>query len=166
MFAAPMLIALVMHAFGWRPTAMRNYGELVQPPLAMDHAVVRMEHDALWRWQDADGAWTLMVQVPGECETACWDAVAMLPRMRHALGRHAPRLRLLLLDRVPPPERRAALAPMQFGAVVSLPPGASWPVPLSAPAAALVHPQGLLVLRYAPGFEVRGIHRDFKRLIH
>ena len=166
MFAAPVLVALLMHAVGWRPAAMRNHGELVQPPVDMTGSRVYLEHDALWSWRDDEsGAWTLMVQVPAVCDAACWDRVATLPRMRLALGRHAPRLRLLLLDRIPPQERRASLAPMQFGAAVSLTPGAAWPEPLAGPAAALVHPQGLLVLRYAPGFEVRGIHRDFKRLI-
>ena len=165
MFAAPMAVALLMHAFGWRPAAMRNHGELVQPPIDLGASVVRLEHDARWTWRNEDGAWTLAIQVPSACDAACWERVAMLPRMRLALGRHAPRLRLLLLDRTPPPELRAGLAPMQFGVVESLPPGAAWPEPLAGPAALLVHPQGLVVLRDPAGFEVRGLHRDFKRLI-
>ena len=96
MFAAPMLAALTMHAFGWRPATTRNHGELVQPALDMSASVVRLEHDALWRWRNEEGAWTLAVQVPASCEAACWERLAMLPRMRLALGRHAPRLRLLL----------------------------------------------------------------------
>ena len=165
MFAAPVAIALLMHAFGWRPAAMRNHGKLVQPPVDMGSAMVRLEHDAPWQWRNEEGAWTLAIQVPADCAAACWDKLALLPRMRLSLGRHAPRLRLLLLDRTPPAERRAGLSPMQFGAVQSLPAAATWPAPLSGPAAVLVHPQGLLVLRYPPGFEVRGVHRDFKRLI-
>jgi hypothetical protein len=36
---------------------------------------------------------------------------------------------------------------------------------MSAPAAALIHPQGLVILRYAPGFTARDVHDDFRRLI-
>ena len=32
LFAAPILIAYVLNALGWRPSGMRNYGTLIEPP--------------------------------------------------------------------------------------------------------------------------------------
>ena len=49
LFAAPILIAYVLNAAGWRPSGMRNYGTMIDPPrdLTQAHFVLPMDRRCL-----------------------------------------------------------------------------------------------------------------------
>ena len=164
-FALPMLIVLVLEATGWRPDRTRNYGQLLEPPVALAGTRARYEHDAPVVWDNAQGRWLLLVRVPQTCDQACWDETARLPRLRIALGRFAPRLDLLLLDRAPPAERREQLAPMRYAVLEPPAPAPIAQDPERAPAIWLVDPHGFLVLAYPPGYDLDRVIKDLKRLI-
>ena len=163
-FLAPFLVAVVLHRMDYRPAQTRNRGELLQPPVALAAFHVRLETDARVAWQNERDTWTLVVRVPQECAPACWESVGELTRLRTSLGRFAPRLELLMLDAMPPMERRAALAPMRFGAMADGVP-AALATPPAAPAVWLADPRGYLVLAYAPGYALADLSKDLKRLI-
>lgn len=165
LFATPLLSAIVLHSLDWRPAGTRNFGELLTPPVDMAAFRVREEHDALWAWGNPDAAWTLLIQTPVACPDACWERVALLTRMRQAMGRHAPRLRLLLVDRNPSPERRSALVGLHYGVAETANIDALREPIGDGPRAWLVDPHGFLVLRYRAGFEPTELNQDIRKLI-
>lgn len=165
LFGAPLLVAIALHWAGWQPARTQNYGQLLTPPRDLRSFKVRLDADALVAWQNDSERWYLIARAPAECDRHCWDALAMLPRLRLALGRFAPRLELLLLERAPPPERRQALRPMQFGLAEPPLPQELAHDPDAGPALWLVDPHGFLVMAYLPGYELDGVVKDLKRLI-
>jgi len=164
-FTLPMLIVLVLKLTDWRPERTRNYGQLLDPPVQLAGTRARYEHDAPVAWDNTQGRWLLLARVPADCDVACWDEAARLPRLRVALGRFAPRLDLLLLDRAPPAERREQLAPMRYAVLEPPAPAAIASDPERAPAIWLVDPHGFLVLAYPPGYDLDRVIKDLKRLI-
>jgi len=164
-FALPFLLAVALHKVDYRPVSTRNRGQLLAPPVDLSTLDVRMEADARWAWTNQQQVWTLVLRVPADCAAACWDAVEGLTRLRATLGRHSPRLKLLLLDRQPPAERREALKPVQYGAAVSPVPPPLDRDPAEAPALWLADPHGFLVIAYAPGFALGDVKADLKKLI-
>ena len=165
-FTAPMLIALGLKLTGWRAEKQVNYGTLLQPPVDLAGVRARLETDALVEWRNANNHWLLLARVPPQCDDACWDEAARLPKLRLTLGRHAPRLDLLMLDRVPPSmERRAQLAPMRFAALELPLPEAIARDPARGPALRLVDPHGFVVLAYDEGYELDRVIKDLKKLI-
>lgn len=165
LFATPLVSAIVLHAIDWRPAGTRNFGELLSPPVDINGFRVRDENNAVWAWSNPDAAWTLLIQTPVDCTTACWDRLALLTRMREATGRFAPRLRLLLIDRTPTPERRAELKGMHYGIAENSNVDALREPIGDGPKVWLVDPHGFLALRYRAGFEPTELNQDIHRLI-
>lgn len=165
MFFSSFGIAALLRFVGWTPASTRNYGELLHPPLDLTAAALVEEADAPLVLVNPDRHWTALVRVPAECDLACWQSVANLPRVRAALGRHAPELRLRLLDRAIPAERREGVAPLQTVAVRSGLPASMDPAAAQAPDLWLVDPHGYAVLYYAPGFDPSGLRKDLARLL-
>jgi hypothetical protein len=164
-FALPLVVALAMHLGDWRPARTQNYGQLLAPALELGAARARYDSDAQVPWSNAEGRWLLLVRVPPDCADPCWNETARLPRLRLALGRFAPRLDLLLLDRAPPAALRAQLAPMRYATLEPPAPEAIAHDPEDGPALWLVDPHGFLVLSYRAGYDLDRVVQDLKRLI-
>lgn len=165
MFFASFGIAAVLRFAGWTPPSTRNAGELLRPPLDLTAAALIEEADAPLVLVNTERHWTALVRVPAQCDDACWRQVAMLPRVRAALGRHAPELQLRLLDHAIPPERRDGVAPLRSVAVRSGLPASMDPAGARGPDLWLVDPHGYAVLYYAPGFDPSGLRKDLARLL-
>src|SRR5690606_14621812 len=103
---------------------------------------------------------TLLAQLPTRCGAGCRETLEVLPNVRTALARHAPRLHPFLLG-----GDQAEAGPFPR---IEL--GGELPAPLrGSPAEGgqvwLVDPHGYLVLRYAEGFDPNGLRKDLSRLI-
>jgi hypothetical protein len=164
-FALPVILAAVLNRAGWMPGHSRNFGEIVHPPLNLRDVVLVHASDARTTLANEDSRWTLLVRVPDPCDAACWQRVALLGNVRTSLGRYAPLLQPVLLDREPPPEVRPALAAFALAS-----PQAPLPGRLSAPLTAgpelwLVNPYGLVELRYAPGYVPPELRKDLGKLV-
>jgi hypothetical protein len=165
LFLGSFGIAAILRFTGWTPAQGRNFGELLQPPVDVGGLDLRLEADARWQWQNQEGRWTALVRVPDACGADCWDRVAMLPRVRLALGRHAPRLPLLLLESEIPAAQRERLQPL-LGAVAATPlPVPLARVPKAMPELWLVDPHGYLVLHYPEGFDPSQLRKDLGRVL-
>jgi hypothetical protein len=165
MFFASFGIAAVLRFAGWTPASTRNVGQLLQPPVDLTAAVLIEQADAPLVLVNPDRHWTALVRVPAQCDDACWQTVAMLPRVRAALGRHAPELRLRLLDTAIPAERRDGVAPLRTVDVRSGLPASMAGTAATGPDLWLVDPHGYAVLYYAPGFDPAGLRKDLARLL-
>lgn len=151
LFAAPLLIALVLRVSGWQPGATANHGSLIEPPVSLPAGALG---DPL------SGYWVLIAP----CRADCVELAERLARVRRALGKDSGRVRLLLSGPERPPgdpgAAPLAVAPDSLrralrSADVSRTPGS----------VLLVDPRGFLVMRYAPGFQESGLLDDLERLL-
>jgi hypothetical protein len=156
LFLLPFLAAVFMRFGGWQPTTTRNAGELLLPPLSMGEVVATLESGEPWVWENTDRHWTLLLQRPAACAASCQEAVAAMPTIRVALGRHANKLNAFQLDAGGP------LEPITLAGTLPLP---LVEMPATMPQVWLVDPHGYLVMRYEEGFDPSGLRRDLSRLV-
>ncbi|MGH8171968.1 MAG: hypothetical protein ACREPX_02400 [Rhodanobacteraceae bacterium] len=165
LFAAPIAIAYLLNASGWRPSGMRNYGTLVDPPRDLTGARFVLADGQALPWKDADWSWTLFA-VPGpECAKRCLERIDELRRARLTLNQNAHRVRVVVLDAALPPDALAALKPVESARDAD---SKLTDVRATAPddvAVALVDPHGFLILQYPAGYDANLLRKDLARLI-
>jgi hypothetical protein len=165
-FAAPIATALLLNASGWRPAGTRNSGTLVQPPADVGNAPVTLADGSRLVWRDPQWHWTLLALPNGECAQACQTRLAELVRMRITLNRNAERLRIVYLGAALPASASAAAAPLLAGNDDN---GALAAYRAANPgelALALVDPNGLLMMRYAAGYDAALLRGDIVKVVH
>jgi hypothetical protein len=165
-FAAPLVVALLLNLGGWRPATTRNYGVLVEPSVAVGAAPVTLTGGGKLDWSDPQWHWTLVALSNGDCAAACQARIADVLRMRLTLNRNAERLRVLYLGPALPPEAVAALAPLLTGSDDNNMLATYRPAVAGSPALALVNPNGLLMLRYGADFDVARVRQDLVKVVH
>ena len=165
-FAAPMVIALLLNLSGWRPATTRNYGVLVEPPADVGAAPVTLDGGGKLDWRDPQWHWTLVVLSRGDCAAPCQARIADVLRMRLTLNRNAERLRVLYLGPTLPEPAVQALVPLLTGSDDDNALAAYRPDAAGMPALALVNPNGLLMLRYGPDFDVARVRQDLVKVVH
>ena len=68
LFAAPLLTAYVLNANGWRPSGMRNYGTLIEPPRDLTAArFVYADDGKPLAWKDQNWSWTIFALPGAHC---------------------------------------------------------------------------------------------------
>lgn len=164
LFAAPLVVAMLLQAAGWHPMQTRNAGTLVDPPVALADAPVRDMAGTPLAWEVGERGWNMLVLAPAACAGDCAALYDQLHRVWLTQGRHADRVRVLWSGPLPQGAAPyAALVPVQAGddLLARLPHAAdATPVPLY-----LVDGRGFLALRYAPGFDPSGLRKDLSRLL-
>lgn len=166
MFFGSFGVAAFLRFTGWTPAHTRNFGQLLEPPIDVNDVSLVLADDTRWQWKNDDRRWTALLRLPAQCDAECWNRAAMLPRVRMALGRHSPRLPLLLLDGTVPASERERMQPLQAARSTSALP-AAWgaPAPKTLPELWLVDPHGFVVLHYAEGFDPNGLRKDLGRVL-
>jgi hypothetical protein len=166
MFAAPIAVALLLNAAGWRPANTRKSGMLVQPPVDIGNVSVTLAEGSKLVWRDPQWHWTLLALPNGECAPACQTRLAELVRLRITLNRNAERLRIVYLGVALPASASAAAAPLlagndDNGALAAYRAGNPGELAL-----ALVDPNGLLMMRYAAGYDAALLRGDIVKVVH
>jgi hypothetical protein len=151
---------------GWRPATTRNYGVLVEPPVDIGSASVTLDGSGKLDWRDPQWHWTLLVLSNGDCGVACQARIADVLRMRLTLNRNAERLRVVYLGPALPAPAVAALTPLLAGSDDGNALSAYRPEAAGSPSLALVNPNGLLMLRYGPDFDVARVRQDLVKVVH
>ena len=100
MFVLPFVIGSGLFWSGWRPAALRNHGELIQPPRALPASAAALH-----------GKWLLIVPVRDDCGPACQETLLRLQRAHAALGKEQGRVRRVLVSG----EASPILLPLQRG---------------------------------------------------
>jgi len=166
LFAAPMLIAVLLNYSGWQPGATRNHGTMVQPPVDIGATPVTLAAGGKLDWRDPQWHWNLVALPNGACGADCQKQLAAVMRMRLTLGRNAERLHVLYLG----PELDAAIlqtfVPLQAGNDDAAAFAPYRPQQSGALALALVNPNGLLILRFDAGFDVAQVREDLVKVVH
>ena len=166
MFFSSFGVAAGLFFSGWQPSAHgRNYGELLRDPVDLNGSALILADATQWTWNNDSEQWTALARLPSDCDSACWQRTAMLLKVRTSLGRHAPQLRLLLLDQEIPPALRGSLLPLQSAATVRPLPLPALAETATAPELWLVDPHGYAVLHYRPGFDPSKLRKDLGKLL-
>jgi hypothetical protein len=166
LFGLPFLAAVVLRFGGWEPPHTRNHGDLLQPPLPMHGVQARRPDGSAWTFENVEREWSLLVRRPSDCGSACAAELALLPRVREALGRHAQKLHLFHLE-----EAGGGVATGSGWIGTPLRLDGTLPAPLAAPRDSrgvelwLVDPHGFLVMAYPAGYDPSGLRRDLARLV-
>ena len=165
-FAAPLVVAMLLNLTGWRPASTRNYGVLVEPPLDVSAAPVTLAGGGKLDWRDPQWHWTLVALSNGDCRDSCRARIADVLRMRLTLNRNAERLRVVYLGPPLPAPAVEALAPLLAGSDDNGLLSAYRPAAAGALALALVNPNGLLILRFDSDFDVARVRQDLVKVVH
>jgi len=152
LFAAPLGIAFLMNAEGWRPQQTRNSGTLVEPPRDVTSIAVTLRDNSKLVWRNPQWQWTLLALPGAQCATQCMTRLDETLRMRLTLGRNAERLRIVYLGPTLPAADVAARAPLVTGQDDSNALAEYRAAGDDALALALVDPNGLLMMRYPDGY--------------
>lgn len=92
LFLSGFIAAFVLVQSGWRPTATRNYGELVSPPRPLADAVLADRAGEPVHTADLRGRWTWVYFGPGGCPGPCQDNLYKMRQVTAAQGKEAHRV--------------------------------------------------------------------------
>lgn len=178
LFFGPLLAAGYAYYFGdgWRPASSVNYGRLLDSPLVLTDMDLPTTRSGVSLPGLVKGSWTLLYLGNQDCAADCLAALDKMRRVRLALREKAARVqRVMLYTAVPAADSFATGDHADLHVVaVSGSAGAALRerlagaigAPANAPGAAyLVDPLGNLILAYEPGFEMKGMLADLKRLL-
>ena len=165
LFAAPILIAYLLNAAGWRPSGMRNYGTMVDPPRDLTQAHFVLPNGQTLPWKDADWSWTMFALTGPDCAKKCLERIDELRRVRLTLNQNSYRVRVVVLDTTLAADALAALAPVESARDADAKLADLRPASPDEVAVALVDPHGFLILHYPTGYDANLLRKDLARLI-
>jgi len=151
-FVLPFAIGSGLYWSGWRPVALRNHGELIQPPRTLPSA------GAL------HGKWLLIVPARDGCTQTCQAALQQLQRVHAALGKNQGRVqRVVVATGTAPIQQQQALTVVSPATEAET----AWRQALDdfAPAVFVADPLGNVMMRYGEPIDARSILRDMERLL-
>lgn len=90
-FTLPFMIGQLAYEQQWVGGSETNKGQLITPPLALRDQLLPGDQLLL------GGRWWLSYVVPDDCQAACKQTMATLPRLQETLGRERSRVGLLLI---------------------------------------------------------------------
>lgn len=166
LFFGTALVAGALRFSGWQPQGKRNHGELLQPPTDLRTLTPRLAAGGEYPWHGAEGkVWRIALAPPADCAQVCVDLAQGLDKVWRLFGHDADEVHLLWIGAPPPagaphpvsvrvlqadPELLAALPRHEDPAGVPV---------------YVIDPNGFVVLRYAPGFDIAGLRADVAKLL-
>lgn len=170
-FTLPVALVLAMYWLDWHPQGS-SHGNLVRPPQALRFTELRDSRGHGYgarHWQDK---WHLVQVAAGACARDCLREAQLLRNIHVSLNKESGRVERVLL--LPQPVSEGALATLQrrFPDLVILSGAGAMELAaqLAEPGQAaagvyLVDPLGNLMMRYALGYQARGMRDDLGRLL-
>lgn len=165
LFFGSFLAAGVLRLSGWRPSGLKNEGELLQPYGDLRALEPRLaDGGAGYPWNPQARLWRILVAPPADCGGRCVALSRDLDRVWRLFGRSADHVHLLWLG-APPGEavrNEATHVLRDDPAIRARLPRVDDPagVPVY-----VVDPNGFVILRYAPGFDPSDLRTDVARLL-
>lgn len=163
-FFGPLGFATWLYFSGWQPSGTVNHGELMVPPGDVSDVALKTVAGAPLADVALTGLWSMVVVVSGTCAEECETNLYNTRQVRLALGKDRGRVqRFLLLNNGGPATDNGQWADQHPDLTVATLPESDF---LAQPGyVLLVDPLGNMMMRYAPGYESKGILEDLKRLL-
>ena len=164
LFLGTALVAGVLRFSGWKPEGTRSHGELLQPPVDLRQATLRLQDGGDYPWDPEARIWRMVVPVPANCGEPCVELSAGLDTVWRLFGRRADSVHTLWVGEVPDGiVRNRSIREIQPDpALQAAMPRASDPAGIPA---YVIDPNGFVILRYAPGFDPGDLRSDMSRLL-
>ncbi len=166
LFFGTALTAGLLRFVGWQPEGSRNHGELLQPPGDLRALTPRLAAGGEYPWRGPEGKiWRIALAPPPDCGQACGDLLRDLDKVWRLFGHDADHVHLLWIGAPPPADvpHPPSLRVLQADDALleALPrreDTAGAPV-------YVIDPNGFVILRYAPGFDLAGLRGDVAKLL-
>lgn len=164
LFLGSAIVAGVLRFSGWMPEGTRSHGELLQPPVDLRETTLRLQDGGEYPWDPEARIWRIVVPAPAGCGQPCVELSEGLDTAWRLFARRADRVHTLWVGGMPQDAvrnrsiREIAPDPSLQAAL----PRSSDPdgVPVY-----VIDPNGFVILRYAPGFDVGDLRSDMSRLL-
>lgn len=162
-FFGSFFLAGALRLSGWRPHGLKNKGELLQPPADLRDAVPRLAAGGTYAWNPEARTWRILVPAPAQCDATCVQLAEGVDKVRALAGKDMIRVDILWLGAHPAnlPGNGVRVLADDAALRARLPRADD---PRGTPVYVL-DPNGFVVLRYAPGFELGDLRTDLSRLL-
>ncbi|WP_141058601.1 hypothetical protein [Stenotrophomonas rhizophila] len=164
LFFGAMALAGVLRFSGWQPTAHRNSGQLLQPPADLRALPPTLANGQPYAWNPEARTWRILVAPSAGCTSACVTLSQGLGKVWQLFGHNADNVEILWLG-TPPAEVLGVPAlrvlrdqPDLRAALPAVDDPAGTPV-------YVIDPNGFVIMRYAPGFDMAGLRKDLATLL-
>lgn len=163
-FFVPMLIAGVMRFTDRHPAINRQNGELLEPKPDLRALPLALADGTPYPWNPGARVWRIVVAPPAGCAQECVKLSHELDTVWQLFGKDADQVDVLWAGEPPagaarPPSLRVlGPSPQLRERLPRLNDPAGTPV-------YVIDPNGFVILRYAPGFQPGGLHKDLSRLL-
>ena len=163
LFLVPMLVAGILRFTDHHPQINRQKGELLQPPADLRDMSPRLAAGGTYAWHPEARTWRILVPAPALCDAHCVRLATGVDKVRALAGKDMVRVDILWLGPHP------AGLPTDGVRVLADDPALRARLPRAddphGTPVYLLDPNGFVVLRYAPGFELGDLRTDLSRLL-
>ncbi len=163
-FLGSFIVAGALRFSGWRPDAMKNKGELLQPPGDLRTARPMLADGSEYAWNPTARTWRIALAPPEDCTSECVELARELNLVWQLFGRQADRVHVLWIGTPPADATR-----LQTQRLLRPSPAMRAGLPRVDDAKGVpvyvVDPNGFVILRYAPGFDPADLRTDMARLL-
>ncbi|MEN5040800.1 MULTISPECIES: hypothetical protein [Stenotrophomonas] len=163
-FFGAMALAGVLRFSGWQPTSHRNTGALLQPPADLRALPPTLADGQPYPWNPNDRTWRILVAPSASCTSECVTLSQGLGKVWQLFGHNADNVEILWLGTPPaevqgmPALRALRAQPDLRAALPAVDDAAGTPV-------YVIDPNGFVIMRYAPGFDMAGLRKDLATLL-
>lgn len=168
-FLGSFVVAGALRFSGWRPSGLKNHGELLQPPADLRSLTPTLADGRAYRWDPMQRTWRIVVAPPADCTVECVALARQIDLVWQLFGRDADRVHVLWMGKPPAgvkmaaPFRELQASPALRAALPRVDDAGS-PGHRGVPVY-VVDPNGFVILRYAPGFDPGDLRTDVARLL-
>ncbi|RRU15124.1 hypothetical protein [Stenotrophomonas sp. 278] len=164
LFFGAVALAGVLRFSGWEPAAHRNTGQMIEPHLDVRALPPTLASGQPYPWKSESQVWRILVAPAPGCAAECVTLSQDLAKVWQLFGHRADNVEILWLGTPPAevqglPALRALQPQPELRAVLpGVDDAAGTPV-------YVVDPNGFVLMRYAPGFELAGLRKDMATLL-
>lgn len=169
LFAGSLLLAGALRLSGWRPSGMKNHGELLDPPGDLRRVTPALVEGGRYEWKPIERTWRIVLAPPVHCTDECARLARDIDTVWQLFGKDADDVDVLWVCEAtpcgPPP---GAPRPASLHAVRASPALREGLPRVDDPRGVPVYvidPNGFVILRYAPGFDPAGLRADLAKLL-
>ena len=169
-FLGSFFFAGALRFSGWRPSGLKNHGELLQPPADLRNLAPTLVDGSVYPWNPVERTWRIVVAPPADCAEACVKLARQIDLVWQLFGHDANHVHVLWMGELPAgmammtaPLRQLRPSPALRAAlprVDDIGSAGRRGVPVY-----VVDPNGFAILRYAPGFDPGDLRSDVARLL-
>jgi hypothetical protein len=169
LFFGSLIVAGALRFSGWRPSGMKNHGELLDPPGDLRELSPQLVDGGAYAWNPIERTWRIAIAPPADCGEECVQLARQVDTVWQLFGKDADRVHVLWLCTstpcaypadAPQPATLRLVAP-DADVRANLPRA---DVTGGAPVY-VIDPNGFAILRYAPGFDPAGLRADVAKLL-